>query len=386
MKILLVIGTRPEAIKMAPVILNLKKEFDSRSLKVCITAQHRELLDDVLKFFKIKPDYDLNIMKSNQDLFDVSISIFEKLKFVLNRYCPDLVLVHGDTTTTMITTLSSFYKKIKIGHIESGLRTYNLYSPWPEECNRQITDLISSFHFAPTQEAKKNIARSKIKTDNLIVTGNTVIDALLYTKKEIQNNHKLQKSLIKNFKFLNKNKRMLLVTCHRRENFGKGVNELCKALKDLTKNNHDLLIVFPVHPNPSIKNFVFKNLNKVENIKLIEPVNYVSMVYLMMKSYLIITDSGGIQEEAPSLNKPLLIVRDETERPEVIKLGAGKLIKKNKSDITLNVERLLSNRKLYKKMSKVKNPYGDGKASIRIIKFIKKKLKVVSGETKQVTP
>ena len=371
---------------MAPVILNLKKEFDSGSLKVCITAQHRELLDDVLKFFKIKPDYDLNIMKSNQDLFDVSISIFEKLKFVLNRYCPDLVLVHGDTTTTMITTLSSFYKKIKIGHIESGLRTYNLYSPWPEECNRQITDLISSFHFAPTQEAKKNITRSKIKTDNLIVTGNTVIDALLYTKKEIQNNHKLQKSLIKNFKFLNKNKRMLLVTCHRRENFGKGVNELCKALKDLTKNNHDLLIVFPVHPNPSIKNFVFKNLNKVENIKLIEPVNYVSMVYLMMKSYLIITDSGGIQEEAPSLNKPLLIVRDETERPEVIKLGAGKLIKKNKSDITLNVERLLSNKKLYKKMSKVKNPYGDGKASIRIIKFIKKKLKVVSGETKQVTP
>jgi len=386
MKILLVIGTRPEAIKMAPIILNLKKEFTSKNLKVCVTAQHRKLLDDVLKFFKIKPDYDLNIMKSNQDLFDISISIFEKLKFLLNRYSPDLVLVHGDTTTTMITTLASFYKKIKIGHIESGLRTHNLFSPWPEECNRQITDLISSLHFVPTQEAKKNIIRSRIKSDSITVTGNTVIDALLYTKKEIQNNYKLQRSLINNFKFLTKNNRILLVTCHRRENFGKGINELCKALKDLIKNNNDLVIVFPVHPNPNIKKFVFKSLNKVENIKLIDPVNYVSMVYLMMKSHLIITDSGGIQEEAPSLNKPLLILRDETERPEVIKLGAGKLIKKNKSDITLNVERLLSNKKLYKKMSKVKNPYGDGRASIRIINVLKKNMKIITGAAKRVAP
>ena len=379
MRILVVIGTRPEAIKMAPVIINLKKEFSSKNLKICVTAQHRKLLDDVLKFFKIKPDYDLNIMRYNQDLFDISISIFEKLKFVLNKYKPNLVLVHGDTTTSMITSLAGFYKKIKIGHIESGLRTHNLFSPWPEECNRQITDLISSFHFAPTIEAKKNITKSRVRSDSLKITGNTVIDALLYTKKEIQDNKKLHKSLINKFKYLNKSNRMLLVTCHRRENFGKGINELCNALKDLIKKNNDLIIVFPVHPNPSIKKFVFKSLSKIKNIKLIEPVNYVSMVYLMINSYLIITDSGGLQEEAPSLNKPLLILRDETERPEVIKLGAGKLIKKNKSNIILNIERLLYNKQLYKKMSVVKNPYGDGKASIRIIKTLKENRKVITG-------
>ena len=372
MRILVVIGTRPEAIKMAPLILELKKYFSSKEIKVCVSAQHRGLLDEILNLFKIRPNFDLNIMKKDQDLFDISLSIISKFKEVLENFKPKLIIVHGDTTTTMIATLCGFYKKIKVMHVESGLRTNNLMAPWPEEANRQITDLLSSYHLAPTKTAKKNLDKINLKSETILVTGNTVIDALLQTKKIITSNKKNIKNLDKIFNFLNKNKKMILVTCHRRENFGKGIKELCKSLKEIVETNSNTQIVFPVHPNPNIKKHVSSLLKNINNIYLINPVDYTSMVYLMMQSYLIITDSGGIQEEAPSLKKPLVILRDETERPEVIKIGAGILVSRDNKKITSLVLDILNDKKLYKKMSLIKNPYGDGQASKRIASLIKK--------------
>lgn len=373
MKLLIIIGTRPEAIKMAPLILALRKLLTSKQLKVCVTAQHRKLLDDVLKFFSIKPDFDLNIMTKNQDLFGITVSIIKKLKKILENFNPDLVLVHGDTTTTMVASLCSFYKKIKVGHIESGLRTKNLMSPWPEEANRQITDLISTFHFAPTKQAKNNLLESGINSQILQITGNTVIDALLFTKKKIFNDKNIHQQLRKYFEFLgiSDKERIILVTCHRRENFGEGIKELCISLKKITQIYPNFLIVFPVHPNPNIYEIVHQKLKNKSNIKLIKPVDYSAMVYLMSICELIITDSGGIQEEAPSLNKPLIVVRDETERPEVIKLGAGILVNRDNIKITEAVELILNNKRIYSKMASVKNPYGDGNASKRIIKYLK---------------
>lgn len=377
MKVLIIIGTRPEAIKMAPVIIELNKFLPRNQFKVCVTAQHRELLDEILNLFQIKPDFDLNIMKKNQDLFDISISIMKNIKKILEEFMPDLVMVHGDTTTTMIATLCSFYKKIKVAHIESGLRTNNLLAPWPEEANRQITDLLSVIHFPPTKKAKNNLIKSNLKSEVLYVTGNTVIDALLLTKDKIFSNKKFKQKLENKFQFLNLKKinRILLVTCHRRENFGIGISELCLSLRRVTEIYPNLIVVFPVHPNPNIYDYVNKHLKNIENIKLIKPVDYAAMVYLMSISYLILTDSGGIQEEAPSLNKPVIILRDETERPEVIKSGAGILVKRNNLNITKTIINILNDKSLYLKMSNVKNPYGDGRAAKKIVKILKIKNK-----------
>lgn len=366
-KILIVIGTRPEAIKMAPIILLLKRKIN-KNLKVCITAQHRALLDDVLKLFKISPNYDLDIMKKNQDLSKLTSRIILKFGKILDNFKPNLVLVHGDTTTTFTISLSCFYRKLPVAHIEAGLRTNNIYSPWPEEANRKITDLLSSMHFVPLASSKKNILKENISSKCLKITGNTVIDALLYTKKKILKSTSLKKKL--DSKFNLSNKKIILVTAHRRENFGKGILELCKSLKEIIKLRKDVQIIYPVHPNPNIHNVVYKELSNIDRIRLIKPVDYLSMVYLMMKSYLIVTDSGGIQEEAPSLSKPIIVLRDFTERPEVIKLGGGILVKRNKKIITKSINRILDKSIIYKKMSSVKNPYGDGTASNKIIKEI----------------
>jgi len=369
MKILIAIGTRPEAIKMAPLIIRLK-EILKNNLRVCVTSQHRELQDEILRLFKIKPDYDLNIMKNNQSLFDITINILKKFNQILISFKPQLVLVHGDTSTTMSISLACFYNKIDVGHIESGLRTNNIYDPWPEEVNRKITDLISVLHFPPTNIAKQNLKKENIKSRSLVITGNTVVDSLLIMKDKLLKNDQNRKKYFMKFKFIKS--KFILVTCHRRENFGMGVNELCKAIKIICRNDKNIKFVLPLHPNPNIKNIIQKKLKDVDGVHLISPLGYASMVYVMMNSYLIFTDSGGIQEEAPSLNKPILIYRDKTERPEIIDKGGAILVKKNTGDIIKKINKLFYSEKIYKKMSMVNNPYGDGKATFKIIESIKK--------------
>ena len=369
MKILIVIGTRPEAIKMAPVIINLQKNKKIK-IKLCVTAQHRKMLDDVLGLFNLKPDFDLNIMKQNQSLFQLTSNILLKFEKVLKLYKPDMTLVHGDTTTTMVISLACYYKKIPLAHVEAGLRTNNIFSPWPEEANRKITDLLSNIHFAPVSSSKKNLIKENISKKNIFLTGNTVIDALFNAKKIITKNKLIKKKLEKKYNFLNK-KKIILTTIHRRENFGKGITEVCRSLIKISSIN-DVQIIFPVHLNPNIREKVNKLLFGYKNIFLIDPVDYANMIYLMNKSYMIITDSGGIQEEAPSLNKPLVIVRDFTERPEIIKLGGGILVRRDSNKIYNIVNKIINNEKIYNKMANIKNPYGDGKASNRITKEIKK--------------
>ncbi len=365
LNILIIIGTRPEAIKMAPVIINLKKNKKFK-VKLCITAQHRKMLDDVLNFFSLKPDFDLNIMKKNQSLFILTSNILLEFEKVLNIFKPHIALVHGDTTTTMAISLACFYKKVSVAHVEAGLRTGNIYSPWPEEANRKITDILSVIHFAPVKSSKLNLLKENIGTTYIKQVGNTVIDALQVAIKKINKNKVLRKNLDTKYDFLKKDK-FILVTAHRRENFGKGIKEICKSLIKLSLLKK-IKIVYPVHLNPNIKEIVYRMLKNKKNIYLIDPVDYPSMIYLMSKSYMIITDSGGIQEEAPSLNKPLVIVRDFTERPEILYLGGGVLAKRNNEDIYNKVKKILENKNMYKKMSSIKNPYGDGKASKRIIK------------------
>jgi len=388
-KILVVFGTRPEAIKMAPVIKQLKMEneknnyqlsiFNSQlDIRVCVTAQHREMLDQVLDIFDIKPDYDLDIMKKNQDLYDITSNILLKMKKVLDDFKPDIVLVHGDTTTTFATTLAAFYQKIDVGHIEAGLRTGNIYSPWPEEANRKLTAALAKYHFAPTNTAKENLLREGIKEENIIVTGNTVIDALFVMLEKIESDKDLKNRIIKKLSsYFNSqlsilNFQFILVTGHRRENFGEGFLNICNALKEIAINNPDINIIYPVHLNPNVQKPVNKILRGIKNIYLIEPLEYPEFVYLMSKSYLILTDSGGIQEEAPSLGKPVLVMRDTTERPEAIKAGTVKLVGTNKDKIINEVEKLLNDRNEYDKMSKAHNPYGDGKASQKICDFLRK--------------
>jgi UDP-N-acetylglucosamine 2-epimerase (non-hydrolysing) len=381
-KFLVVFGTRPEAIKMAPVITELVKSEKVKSekweVKVCVTAQHREMLDQVLEIFDIKPDYDLDIMKPNQDLYDITSNILLKMKDVLNDFKPDLVLVHGDTTTTFATTLAAFYQKIDVGHIEAGLRTGNIYSPWPEEANRKLTAALAKYHFAPTNTAKENLLREGIKEENIIVTGNTVIDALFVMLEKIESDKDLKNRIIKKLSsYFNSqlsilNFQFILVTGHRRENFGEGFLNICNALKEIAINNPDINIIYPVHLNPNVQKPVNKILRGIKNIYLIEPLEYPEFVYLMSKSYLILTDSGGIQEEAPSLGKPVLVMRDTTERPEAIKAGTVKLVGTNKDKIINEVEKLLNDRNEYDKMSKAHNPYGDGKASQKICDFLRK--------------
>jgi UDP-N-acetylglucosamine 2-epimerase (non-hydrolysing) len=374
-KVLLVFGTRPEAIKMAPLVKAFEKENLLQS-KVCVTAQHREMLDQVLDMFDIKPDYDLNIMKPGQDLFDVTSNVLLGMKDVLTDFTPDVVLVHGDTTTTSACSLAAFYHKIKVGHVEAGLRTGDIYSPWPEEANRQITGILANYHFAPTTTSENNLLKENKNKDNILVTGNTVIDALFLALDKIENNNDLKNKIISSINSqyqLKDTKKLILVTGHRRENFGQGFINICEALKTLALDNPDVDIVYPVHLNPNVQKPVKEILSDVHNVYLIEPLQYESFIYMMNKAYFIITDSGGVQEEAPSLGKPVLVMRDTTERPEAIEAGTVKLVGTNSQTIIDEAQKLLDYNIEYERMSKAHNPYGDGKACERIVDFIKRK-------------
>jgi len=373
-KVLLVFGTRPEAIKMASLVKAFEKE-SSVTLKVCVTAQHREMLDQVLEIFDIKPDYDLNLMKAGQDLYDITSNVLLGMKSVLDDFKPDIVLVHGDTTTTSATSLATFYQKIKLGHVEAGLRTNNLYNPWPEEANRQITGVLSDYHFAPTKNSQENLLQENKNIENVIVTGNTVIDALFYVLDKIEKNQELKNSIISNINTqykIDNSRKIILVTGHRRENFGQKFINICESLKTIALNNRDVDIVYPVHLNPNVQKPVKEILSGISNVYLIEPLQYEQFIYLMSKSYFLITDSGGVQEEAPSLGKPVLVLRDTTERPEALKAGTVKLVGTNRDIIVKEAQSLLDNYAIYEKMSKAHNPYGDGNASKRIVEFIMK--------------
>jgi len=379
-KILLVFGTRPEAIKMAPLVKAFERET-SIILKVCVTAQHREMLDQVLELFDIKPDYDLNLMRSGQDLYDITSNVLLGMKDVLSEFKPDIVLVHGDTTTTSTASLSAFYQQIKVGHVEAGLRTHDIYSPFPEEVNRQITGVLASYHFAPTTISRENLLRENKDEKNIIVTGNTVIDALFLALDKIKNNSDLENKIIQdielkfsNSKFKIQNSKFILVTGHRRENHGQGFINICEALKTIAVNNSNIDIVYPVHLNPNVQKPVKKILSNISNIYLIAPLQYEQFIYLMEKSYFIITDSGGVQEEAPSLGKPVLVMRDTTERPEAVEAGTVKLVGTHTKTIIKEAQKLLNDIMEYDKMSKAHNPYGDGKACQKIVDFIKERL------------
>jgi len=376
-KVLLVFGTRPEAIKMAPLVKEFEKHNDVE-LKVCVTAQHREMLDQVLEMFEIVPDYDLDLMKPGQDLYDITANVLLGMKDVFSDFTPDVVLVHGDTTTTSATSLAAFYQKIKVGHVEAGLRTGDIYSPWPEEANRQITGVLANYHFAPTTTSKDNLVKENKDEENILVTGNTVIDALFLALNKIKTNDNLENKILNDIesKFPNstfkiQNSKFILVTGHRRENFGQGFINICEALKTLAVNNPDIDIVYPVHLNPNVQKPVIELLSDVSNVHLIQPLQYETFLYLMSKSYFIITDSGGVQEEAPSLGKPVLVMRDTTERPEALEAGTVKLVGTNSEMIIKEAQLLLDNDVEYEKMSKAHNPYGDGKACEKIVKFIK---------------
>ena len=372
-KVLLVFGTRPEAIKMAPLVKAFEAEPSIIS-KVCVTAQHREMLDQVLDMFEITPDYDLNIMKAGQDLFDVTSNVLLGLKNVLSDFQPDIVLVHGDTSTTSSAALAAFYSKVKVGHVEAGLRTGDIYSPWPEEANRQITGVLANYHFAPTTTSQDNLLRENKNPKDIIVTGNTVIDALFLALDKIEKNETLKNQIIEKINSeykLPDNKKIILVTGHRRENHGQGFINICEALKTIATNNPDIDIVYPVHLNPNVQKPVNEILSNTPNVYLINPLQYESFLYLMNKSYFIITDCGGVQEEAPSLGKPVLVMRDTTERPEALDAGTVKLVGTNKELIIKEAQKLLDDESEYNTMSKAHNPYGDGKACERIVKFIK---------------
>lgn len=370
MKILMVFGTRPEAIKMAPLIKEIHKET-SFDLKVCVTAQHREMLDQVLQLFDIVPDYDLNIMRVGQSIEEINTKIINELKEIFTNFIPDLTIVHGDTSTTFSAAFASFLNRVPVAHVEAGLRTGNIYSPWPEEANRKLTSVITKYHFCPTELSKKNLTNEGVNEESILVTGNTVIDALLMAKDKMDSEKEKKLNFSRNFSFIDKNKKLVLVTGHRRESFGEGFKNICLALKKLSLKE-DVQIVYPVHLNPNVQEPVNDILSKQDNVFLIEPQDYLPFIYLMDKSYIILTDSGGIQEEAPSLGKPVLVMRDTTERPEAIKAGTVNLVGTDPERIVKAAEILLSNDDEYKKVSKSHNPYGDGKASERIIGFLKK--------------
>jgi len=365
-KILTVFGTRPEAIKMAPLIKALKKDKRFES-KVCVTAQHREMLDQVLDLFDIQPDYDLNIMKPGQDLSDITSRILINIREVLASYQPDVVLVHGDTSTTFTVSLAAFYHQIPVGHVEAGLRTGDIYSPWPEEANRKLTGVLTRYHFAPTQVSKQNLLAEGYDEGNIHVAGNTVIDSLLMVREKLQHDSAEAVEFARKFSFLDENKKLILVTGHRRESFGGGFERICQSLVNIAKDNADVEVLYPVHLNPNVQEPVNRLLKGVGNIHLIEPQDYLPFVYLMDRSYMILTDSGGIQEEAPSLGKPVLVMRDTTERPEAVEAGTVKLVGTNVETITEAANELLRNQRAYEDMSFAHNPYGDGKACERIV-------------------
>jgi len=375
-KILIVFGTRPEAIKMAPLVKYFAKESDYFELKVCVTAQHREMLDQVLDLFEIEPDYDLNIMKAGQDLYDVTTNVLLGMRDVLSHFKPDVVFVHGDTSTTSSTALAAFYQQIKVAHVEAGLRTGDIYSPWPEEANRQITGVLSNYHFAPTATSEENLLRENKAPKSIIVTGNTVIDALYLALDKIKNNDSLKEKIISSIEdeidsesFKLEDSKFILVTGHRRENHGQGFINICMALKEIALSNPDITIIYPVHLNPNVQKPVKNLLSDVNNIYLINPMQYEAFIYLMDKSYFIITDSGGVQEEAPSLGKPVLVMRDTTERPEALEAGTVKLVGTDTNLIIKEAQTLLDNEEAYNNMSKAHNPYGDGKACQKIVNF-----------------
>ena len=370
-KILTVFGTRPEAIKMAPLVHALSNDprYDS---KCCVTAQHREMLDQVLELFEINPDYDLNLMKAGQTLNDVSAKIIQELKPVLQDFKPDVVLVHGDTATTFAASLAAYYEQIEVGHVEAGLRTGNIYSPWPEEANRRLTGVLTKYHFAPTETSRDNLLRENFCPEDIYVTGNTVIDALLMVREKIETNTGLKSQLEEQFPFLDENKKLILVTGHRRESFGGGFERICEALAQTAKSNPDVQILYPMHLNPNVREPVNRILGDIDNILLIEPQQYLPFIYLMDRANIILTDSGGIQEEAPSLGKPVLVMRDTTERPEAVEAGTVKLVGTSTDKIITALEVLLKDEATYKEMSYAHNPYGDGKACQRILNTLAK--------------
>jgi UDP-N-acetylglucosamine 2-epimerase (non-hydrolysing) len=368
--ILLVFGTRPEAIKMCPLVNQLKVD-DSFNVKVCVTAQHREMLDQVLNLFNIVPDYDLNIMKHGQSLSELTSNILNGLEAVLADAQPDIVLVHGDTSTTFSSSLAAFYKQIPVGHVEAGLRTGNLYSPWPEEANRKLTGALASLHFAPTKAAANNLIKENIDPKNIITTGNTVIDALLTVVDNIEKNAELSVQFNEKFSFINEKRKFILVTGHRRESFGQGFENICQALANIASDRPDIDIVYPVHLNPKVQEPVNRLLSRFSNIYLIEPQDYLPFVYLMYKSHIIVTDSGGIQEEAPSLGKPVLVMRDTTERPEAVEAGTVKLVGTDSISIASESMKLINDEAYYDSMSFAHNPYGDGNACKKIANAIK---------------
>ncbi len=379
MKFLIVFGTRPEAIKLYPVIKELKKHSKAE-VKICVTAQHREMLDQVLNLFKIVPDCDLNIMKRNQELFDVTIFALKGLKSIFKKEKPDIVIVQGDTTTSFVAGLAAYYLKIPVAHVEAGLRTYNKYAPYPEEVNRHLLGVLADYHFVPTEQAKNNLLKEGIPENRIWITGNTVVDALLEVKSILQLKEK-REYWLKYFKekfniVLSLEKdgsnrtKLILVTAHRRESFGEGFKNICMALKEIAEKRKDVILIYPVHLNPNVQKPVKEILDKMSNVFLIEPLEYEPFVFLMLNSYLILTDSGGIQEEAPSLGKPVLVMRNTTERPEGIQAGSAKLVGTDKQKIVNGVLELLDNRSVYERMSKAVNPYGDGRAGKRIAKIL----------------
>lgn len=381
-RVMLVFGTRPEAIKMAPLVREFKKYPDLFDTIVCVTGQHREMLDQVLDIFEINPEYDLNIMQQGQDLYDITSKVLYGMRDVLDEAKPDVVLVHGDTTTSTSAALAAFYRQIPVGHVEAGLRTHDIYSPWPEEMNRQITGRIASFNFSPTPLSRKNLLDENVDYDKITVTGNTVIDALHIVVDRIKNDKGLSEELHSvllasgyDTNRLNDGRRMVLITGHRRENFGDGFINICNAIKDLSAKYPDVDFIYPMHLNPNVRKPIHQvfgdNLNEFSNLFFIEPLEYLSFVFLMEKSYLVLTDSGGIQEEAPGLGKPVLVMRNTTERPEALESGTVKLVGTDYEKIVSNVSRLLDDSSFYAEMSNAVNPYGDGHASERIVSFLK---------------
>lgn len=374
-KNLIIFGTRPEAIKMAPLVKEFLKYPEIFDTKICVTAQHREMLDQVLEFFEIKPDFDLNLMKPNQNLYTLTSSILLELQPILESFNPEYIYVHGDTTTTMASSLAAFYAGAKVCHVEAGLRTFDMLSPFPEEMNRTVTGVITNIHFCPTETSKNNLILENKPNDSIIVTGNTVIDALMFSVDKVKRINYHDPEIEKLKAILDLEKKLILVTGHRRENHGDGFVRICEALKEIALNNPKAQIIYPVHLNPNVQGPVYKLLSEINNIQLITPLSYPAFVWLMEKSYLIITDSGGIQEEAPSLGKPVLVMRDTTERPEAVDSGTSILVGTNKDKIVKETNKLLSNTVTYRKMSKLHNPYGDGTASQKIVNYIKSKIK-----------
>lgn len=369
MKVLTVFGTRPEAIKMAPLVKHLQRTTGIES-RVCVTAQHRQMLDQVLDLFEISPEHDLDLMRPGQDLTSITTEILQSLRPVLDAERPDIVLVHGDTTTTFAATLAAFYQRIPVGHVEAGLRTGNLQSPWPEEANRRLTGALARLHFAPTNVARDNLLRENVSPQSIVVTGNTVIDALLSVRAKLESTTDLGTSLAERFPYLRPGARMLLVTGHRRENFGEGFERICRAIGRIARQYPDLDIVYPVHLNPNVREPVGRLLSDISNVHLVEPLDYLPFVYLMARSTVILTDSGGVQEEAPALGKPVLVMRDTTERPEAIDAGTARLVGTNEDSIASGVSLLLDNDAEYRRMSFAHNPYGDGSACERIARAL----------------